>query len=75
MGIYFWATQAGIVGFELGLEKTIYWEMGLGPPLHDPLDSVVLSKKLFLNVKVLNDKLDMLISYTLQMYVQWATHF
>ena len=31
-------TQAGIVGFELGLEKTIYWEVGLGPPptLHDP---------------------------------------
>jgi len=44
--------------------------MGLGPPLHDPLDSVVLSKKLFLSVKVLNDKLDMLISCTLQMHVQ-----
>ena len=37
-GISNWATQAGIWGFELGLEKkTIYWEMGLGPPLDDPL--------------------------------------
>ena len=35
MGFQF-EKQAGIVGFELGFEKTISWEMGLGPPLHDP---------------------------------------
>ena len=31
MGFQF-EKQAGIVGFELGFEKTISWEMGLGPP-------------------------------------------
>ena len=31
------------MGFELGFEKTITWEMGLGPPLHDPLQSFLLT--------------------------------
>ena len=30
------------MGFELGFKKkTISWEMGLGPPLHDPLRKVL----------------------------------
>ena len=28
------------MGFELGFEKTISWEMGLGTPLHDPFEGL-----------------------------------
>ena len=40
MGFQFEQHRLGLWGLSWDLKKTISWEMGLGPPLHDPDKSV-----------------------------------
>ena len=37
MGFQFEQHRLGLWDLSWDLEKTISWEMGFGPPLHDPL--------------------------------------
>ena len=37
MGFQFEQLRLGLWDLSWDLEKTISWEMGFGPPLHDPL--------------------------------------
>ena len=39
MGFQFEQHRLGLWDLSWDLKKTIFWEMGLGPPLHDPLIS------------------------------------
>ena len=39
MGFQFEQHMLGLWDLSWDLKKTISWEMGLGPPLHDPLGS------------------------------------
>ena len=43
MGFQFDQHRLGLWDLSWDLKKTISWEMGLGPPLHDPLVEVALS--------------------------------
>ena len=38
MGFHFEQHRLGLWDLSWDLKKTISWEMGLGPPLHDPHD-------------------------------------
>ena len=40
MGFQFEQHRLGLWGLSWDLKKTISWEMGLEPPLHDPLLSI-----------------------------------
>ena len=40
MGFQFEQHRLGLWDLSWDLKKTICWEMGLGPPLHDPLFTV-----------------------------------
>ena len=37
MGFQFEQYRLGLWDLSWDLKKTVWWEMGLGPPLHDPL--------------------------------------
>ena len=37
MGFQFEQHRLGLWDLSWDLKKTMFWEMGLGPPLHDPL--------------------------------------
>ena len=39
MGFQFEQHRLGLWDLSWDLKKTISWEMGLGPPLHDPLNT------------------------------------
>ena len=44
IGFQFEQHRLGLWDLSWDLKKTISWEMGLGPPLHDPLIIAVLSR-------------------------------
>ena len=46
MGFQFEQHRLGLWDLSWDLKKTISWEMGLGPPLHDPLINDVSDKVL-----------------------------
>ena len=43
MGFQFEQHRLGLWDLSWDLKKTISWEMGLGPPLHDPLDTMQMA--------------------------------
>ena len=51
MGFQFEQHSLGLWDLSWDLKKTISWEMGLGPPLHDPLKNVspLVSQETFFN--------------------------
>ena len=47
MGFQFEQDRLGLWDLSWDLKKTISWEMGLGPPLHDPQQSICLAVFVF----------------------------